>query len=308
MAADESAAQRSQHLSGILGRNRIAQNAARDGVRDVVADDAGDAWHQTAQRQPHEKAQDDQLPAAGHERLRDQQQSGQAERNVDDPPVADTVSQLAQARRGQDAAQRGGGHDKAGHERHPRGGDFLYSNLEFELMKDEIRHAKELGADGVVFGILTADGQVDVERTRALVELAAPLPVTFHRAFDMTPDLDAALEAVIATGAVRILTSGGAPSVPEGIDAIARVVERAAGRIRIMPGGGVKPSNVAEIARATGAIEFHSSARAAYPSKMAYRKPGIAMGDSADREYTLYAASEETVHALADALGALQAQ
>ena len=190
----------------------------------------------------------------------------------------------------------------------PRGGDFLYSNLEFELMKDEIRRAKDLGADGVVFGILTADGQVDVARTRELVALTAPLSVTFHRAFDMTPDLDAALEAVIATGAVRILTSGGAPSVPEGIDAIARVVERAAGRIRIMPGGGVKPSNVAEIARATGAIEFHSSARAAYPSKMAYRKPGIAMGDSADREYTLYAASEETVHALADALGALQAQ
>jgi copper homeostasis protein len=184
----------------------------------------------------------------------------------------------------------------------PHGGDFLYSDLEFELMKDEIQRAKELGADGVVFGILTADGRVDVERTRALVELAAPLPVTYHRAFDMTPDLDAALEAVIATGAVRILTSGGAPSVPEGLDAIAWVVQRAAGRIRIMPGGGVKPGNIAEIARMTGATEFHSSARDAYPSAMVYRKPGIAMGDFADREYTLYASRKETVRALAEAL------
>ena len=190
----------------------------------------------------------------------------------------------------------------------PRGGDFLYSDSEFALMKDDIRHSRELGADGIVLGILNADGTVDVERTRTLVELAAPAPVTFHRAFDMTPDLDEALEAVIATGAMRILTSGGSNSVPEGLDAITRIVQRAADRIHIMPGSGIRPGNITHIARTTGAREFHSSARGSHASEMQFRKPGIAMGDSAEREYTLYEASEETVRALAQALAQLPAQ
>jgi copper homeostasis protein len=189
----------------------------------------------------------------------------------------------------------------------PRGGDFLYSDLEFEVMKEEIVHARRLGVNGIVLGLLDEAGRIDVARTRTLVELAAPLPVTFHRAIDMTPDLTAALDDVIATGAVRILTSGGAPSVPQGMDEIARMVKAARGRIAIMPGGGVNPENIAAIASATGAGEFHSSARTAIPSRMSFRKPEMAMGDLRDREYQNYVVREESVRALVQALATVPA-
>jgi copper homeostasis protein len=125
----------------------------------------------------------------------------------------------------------------------PRGGDFYYTDLEFEVMQEEIAHARNLGADGVVLGLLDEQGRVDVARTIKLVELATPLPVTFHRAIDMTPDMAAALEDVVATGATRILTSGGAPNVVRGLPEIARMVEGARGRIAIMPGGGARISH-----------------------------------------------------------------
>jgi copper homeostasis protein len=189
----------------------------------------------------------------------------------------------------------------------PRGGDFLYSDLEFEVIKEEIVHARRLGANGIVLGLLDGQGRVDVARTRTLVELAAPLPVTFHRAIDMTPDLTAALHDVIAAGAVRILTSGGAPCVPQGMDEIARMVKAAGGRIAIMPGGGVTPQNIAAIAAATGAGEFHSSARTAAPSRMSFRKPEMAMGDFRDREYQNYIVREESVRALVQALASVPA-
>jgi copper homeostasis protein len=189
----------------------------------------------------------------------------------------------------------------------PRGGDFLYSDLEFEVMKEEIVHARRFGANGIVLGLLDGQGRVDVARTRTLVELAAPLPVTFHRAIDMTPDLIAALDDVIATGAVRILTSGGAPSVPQGMDEIARMVKAARGRIAIMPGGGVNPENIAALAAATGAGEFHSSARTAVPSRMSFRKPGMAMGYLHDREYQNYVVREESVRVLVQALASVPA-
>ena len=190
----------------------------------------------------------------------------------------------------------------------PRGGDFCYTDFEFEVMQEEIAHARQLGADGIVIGLLDEQGRVDVERTRNLVELAQPLPVTFHRAIDMTPDLLAALEDVVATGASRILTSGGAPNVTRGVRQIARMVEAAAGRIAIMPGGGITVANLATIAETTGATEFHSSVRTALPSPVRFRKQGMSMGDIRDREYRRFAVREESVRALVRSLEAVAAE
>jgi|SRR5580658_7156674 copper homeostasis protein len=189
----------------------------------------------------------------------------------------------------------------------PRGGDFFYTDLEFDVMKDEIAHARRLGADGIVLGLLDQAGRIDVARTRELVKLAAPLPVTFHRAIDMTPDLTAAVDDVIATGAMRILTSGGAPTVQQGMVQIARMIHTAQGRIAIMPGGGITAQNISAMAAATGAVEFHSSARTAVPSRMSFRKPDMAMGELHDREYQNYIVREESVRALVQALAAASA-
>jgi copper homeostasis protein len=184
----------------------------------------------------------------------------------------------------------------------PRGGDFYYTDLEFEVMQEEIAHARRFGADGFVLGLLDRQGRVDVPRTRKLVELAHPLPVTFHRAIDMTPDLPAAFDDVLSTGATRILTSGGAPGAMQGMVEIARMVEVSNGRIAIMPGGGITPENIAVIAQATGALEFHSSARTEVPSPVRFRKPGMTMGDLRNREYRRFNAREESVRALLNAL------
>ena len=190
----------------------------------------------------------------------------------------------------------------------PRGGDFCYTTTEFEVMQEEIKQARHFGADGVVLGVLDEHGCVDTSRTRQLVDLASPLPVTFHRAIDMTPDLPAALEAVLASGARRILTSGGAPDAARGRARIARMVAAANGRIAIMPGGGVSAGNIAAIASATGATEFHSSARTAFRSPVQFRKPGIAMGDIRDCEYKRFVVHEASVRALVSALDKLDAK
>jgi copper homeostasis protein len=153
-----------------------------------------------------------------------------------------------------------------------------------------------------VLGLLDEQGHVDVDRTRQLVELARPLPVTFHRAIDMTPDLSAALEDVIASGATRILTSGGEPNVARGIHQIAGLVAAADGRISVMPGGGITAKNIAAIAETTGAAEFHSSVRTVFPSPVQFRKQGMAMGDIRDREYRRFTAREDSVLALVTAL------
>lgn len=184
----------------------------------------------------------------------------------------------------------------------PRGGDFFYTDFEFEVMQEEIAHARQLGADGVVLGLLDQHGRVDVTRTRQLVELAQPLPVTFHRAIDMTPDLPTALNDVMATGATRILTSGGTPSAQQGMAEIAGIVKAARGRIAIMPGGGITAENIAAIAQGTGAGEFHSSARTAFPSPVRFRKRGMAMGDLRDREYRRFNVRAESVRALVQGL------
>ena len=143
----------------------------------------------------------------------------------------------------------------------PRGGDFVYSASEVDVMRRDILHIKELGAAGVVLGILHPDGRVDVGGTRALVQLARPMEVTFHRAFDTTPSLPQALEDVIATGADRILTSGGQRNVVAGSAALTELVQQAEDRIEIAVGGGLRLQNAASLARVTGARQFHGSLR-----------------------------------------------
>jgi len=162
----------------------------------------------------------------------------------------------------------------------PRGGDFVFSAEEFSAMKSDVEIAKECGMDGVVFGILRADRTVDAERTRRLVEAAKPLPATFHRAFDETPDLRAALAAVIATGATRILTSGGKPNADAGASVLAELVRAAAGRITILPGGGINAANLEAVVRATDPLEVHSGLGTSLP----YGKSGAAEFESAVRQ------------------------
>ena len=162
----------------------------------------------------------------------------------------------------------------------PRGGDFLYSDEEFSTMLRDIEHARTAGATGVVFGILTADGKVDVERTRQLVEASKGMETTFHRAVDMTVDYEAAVEAVIEAGCDRILTSGGYDKAIDGIDNVRRAVEIARGRIEIMAGSGVVAAN-AEALKNVGVDALHFSAKKMVVGGMQYRNPRISMGGSA---------------------------
>jgi copper homeostasis protein len=142
----------------------------------------------------------------------------------------------------------------------PRGGDFTYSDAEFEQMKSEVIMMKSLQVDGFVFGILDKNDEVDIERNKALVELAKPHPCTFHRAFDRTKDLENSLERVIECGFKTILTSGQKPNVSEGKENLKTLVELSNGRIEILVGGGLRSTNIQEIRGFTGAEYFHSSA------------------------------------------------
>ncbi|MCC6289264.1 MAG: copper homeostasis protein CutC [Chitinophagaceae bacterium] len=157
----------------------------------------------------------------------------------------------------------------------PRGGDFLYSDEEFEIMKRDILLCKELQCDGVVVGSLLKDGSVDKKRTAQLVEAAYPLGVTFHRAFDRVANPFEALEAVIACGCERILTSGLKPVAIEAVDTLAELVRQSNDRISIMPGSGVRADNIFNLAKQTQAFEFHSSARINIPSAMEYINAGM---------------------------------
>ena len=164
----------------------------------------------------------------------------------------------------------------------PRGGDFLYSDSEIEEMLYDIRVAKELGADGLVFGCLNPEGNVDIPVMQRLMEAAGDTPVTFHRAFDHTSDPLKALEDIIGLGCARILTSGCRPTALEGASLLSQLVEVAGDRLIIMPGCGVKEGNIAEIARLSGASEFHFSARESVESGMFFRNPDVAMGTEND--------------------------
>lgn len=160
----------------------------------------------------------------------------------------------------------------------PRGGDFLYSDLEFAIMQRDVEVAKQFGAAGVVIGLLNADGTVDEARVAELVALARPLSVTFHRAFDMTRDPFAALDSLIALGVDRVLTSGQERSAVEGLDLLAALVERAGNRIIIMAGGGVNARNLARIVAHSGVREVHVAPKMDVPSGMEFRNPNTFMG------------------------------
>ena len=153
----------------------------------------------------------------------------------------------------------------------PRAGDFLYSDTDMETMRRDIESCAALGCDGVVLGVLDADGQVDTPRCRELIRAAGSMGVTFHRAFDMTQDLSRSLEDVIALGVERVLTSGAARSALEGADTLRMLVAQAGDRIIVMPGAGVRPDTIGELARFTGAREFHASAKRDLPSGMHHK-------------------------------------
>ena len=152
----------------------------------------------------------------------------------------------------------------------PRGGDFLYSEIEFEVMKADIENCKSLGCDGVVIGILNADGTVDKKRCKQLVEIAHPMKVTFHRAFDRTNDPFKAMEDIISIGCARILTSGQKNLAIDGEELLNKLVKQANNRIIIMPGSGVNSDNIEILVKNTNATEFHTSARTFINSKMEF--------------------------------------
>jgi len=179
----------------------------------------------------------------------------------------------------------------------PRGGDFLYSDIEFEIMKADVQHCVETGCDGIVIGILHADGSVDKERCNELVKIAKQkgLGVTFHRAIDMCSDMSQALEDIIEIGCERILTSGGKSTAVEGVNTIAHLIEKAKGRIAIMPGAGINEATVADIVHFTGVREIHSSARKAIKSEMLFKNDHILMGYGEADEYSYSVTDAERV-------------
>lgn len=181
----------------------------------------------------------------------------------------------------------------------PRRGDFLYSESEFDMMRRDIAYAHSLAVNGVVIGILRADGSVDVDRTRVLIEQAHPLKVTFHRAFDMTSDPKQALEDLIALGVDTVLTSGQESSAEQGLPLLKQLVEQAQGRIKIMPGGGINPTNIRKIVTESGASNFHFSGKGIIESEMQFRNDKLAMGggDSLS-EYQLTVANEDTIRTI----------
>lgn len=183
----------------------------------------------------------------------------------------------------------------------PRAGDFLYTDDEFKAMCFDVKSCKELGCNGVVIGMLTSKGEIDKERTAYLIELAYPLGVTFHRAFDRCADPFKALEELIEIGCERILTSGQQPTAPEGVALIASLHEKANGRIIIMPGSGVRADNIRLLADQTGCHEFHSSLRSKKNSAMEFIHP--AFSNSAE-SYTNPAVVAEHVRVLRAALAA----
>ena len=185
----------------------------------------------------------------------------------------------------------------------PRGGDFCYSDIEFDVMKRDISIAKDLGVDGVVIGVLLPNGTIDAARTRALIEIARPMSVTFHRAFDMTRDAFEALETLIDLGVERVLTSGQEASALESIELISKLIERAGDRIIIMACGGIRDSNVKQIVQGTGVSEIHATGFGTEESKMEFRNERVYMGAADGAEYSRSVTDPDKISALKGAAG-----
>jgi copper homeostasis protein len=182
----------------------------------------------------------------------------------------------------------------------PRAGDFVFDDLECEVMQRDIEVCKALGCAGVVLGVLTAEADVDVPRSRSLRNTAGGMSVTFHRAFDVTRDPERALDAIIAIGCDRLLTSGQQVGALAGAPLIRKLIEQARGRITIMPGGGITAQNIAAIGQSTGAREFHASAKTRVPTRM--DQPVPMLGEMDDAHWQTDAAE---VRARVDALRTL---
>ncbi len=182
----------------------------------------------------------------------------------------------------------------------PRGGDFIYSDLEFENIIEDIKYCKSVGVSGIVIGILNSDGSIDVKRTKQLVELANPMNVTFHRAFDLCIDVFQSMEDVISTGAIRILTSGQQQSADKGISLLKKLQSKSNNRIIIMPGGGININNVEHIIKTTSVSEIHMSAKTKVPTKMDLHQYNITLsgGDFAKEKHH-YSSDYNLVKAIA---------
>ena len=187
----------------------------------------------------------------------------------------------------------------------PRGGDFLYNTHEAECMIEDIRICKAIGADGVVIGALTADGNIDTALCHCLITAAEGMSITFHRAFDVCKEPQRALEDIIALGCNRILTSGQAPTAAEGTELLKELITQADERIIIMPGCGVNSNNAAKIIEATGAAEIHASARKKADSGMLFRHKGVSMGSSTYDEYSHNETCEEEVRKIVTGISCL---
>ncbi|RYY31285.1 MAG: copper homeostasis protein CutC [Chitinophagaceae bacterium] len=178
----------------------------------------------------------------------------------------------------------------------PRSGNYYYSEDEYAIIKNEIMICRELGCDGISVGTQKSDGTIDIEWLRRIVDWAGPMGVTCNRAFDGTPDPYQALEDIIEAGCERVLTSGQASAAPDAGELLGKLVQQAAGRIIIMPGAGVKSSNIAKLASESGATEFHSSARVAAPNPLTFINKRVT-------DYgNVYVADEEEVRAMVAAL------
>lgn len=180
----------------------------------------------------------------------------------------------------------------------PRGGDFHYSDMEFDVMLRDVNVAKRLGANGIVLGLVNVDGTVDIRRTRQMLEASRPLSVTFHRAFDVCVNLEKALEDLITCGVDRVLTSGGEASAVEGSKSIANLVRLAGNRIKIMAGGGIKPGNIRQIVQKTSVREVHAGLRTIVPGPMRFHNDKVSIGHKVPGQYERTIVREDDVRKL----------